>query len=305
MSHPSSLLTDPHVVLAGLADLLAAGAPLTAALDELVAGLGLRGAMVRDASGGLLAVGGAVPFAVRAERSVPPATLELPVPDCAGGAAGTLIVIGDHPVHLRVLRAVASVVGLALARRPAAAVTDVVVAAEHDLDDLADALHDGPVQALVAARYLADAAVRGGDAGAARAAVQEALVQLRLFLWHLRPRTDGGLGPALSALSARVSDGGGSALVLAGAPGRGDALRGPAAGAAYRLVQAVVRPGTSACLVSTDVDAGSLVVHVDGGAALSRPDRWARRARALGGDLLSSPGRLRLTLPLTEPRNLL
>ena len=28
MSHPSTLMTDPSVVLAGLADLLAAGAPL-------------------------------------------------------------------------------------------------------------------------------------------------------------------------------------------------------------------------------------------------------------------------------------
>ena len=305
MSHPSTLMTDPSVVLAGLADLLAAGAPLADALDELVAALGLRAALLRDAGGGLLAVGGEVLHAVRAERSVWPAIIEVPVPDCSGGAAGTLTVIGDRPVPLPVLRAAASIVGLALARRPAAAATDLAVAAEHDLDDLADALHDGPVQALVAARYLADAAVRGGDAVAARAAVQEALVQLRLFLWHLRPRTDGGLGPALSALSARVAEGGGSAFVLVDSATRSHALCGPAAGAAYRLVQAVARPGGPACRVATDVDAGSLILHVDGGATLPRPDRWARRARALGGDLLSSTGRLRLTLPLTEPRNLL
>jgi signal transduction histidine kinase len=63
----------------------------------------------------------------------------------------------------------------------------VLTLAEAQADAAADTLHDGALQALVVARYAADAAVRGGDASAARDAVQDALVALRRAVWLLRP----------------------------------------------------------------------------------------------------------------------
>ncbi len=77
--------------------------------------------------------------------------------------------------------------------------------AEADADAAADGLHDGALQALVVARYAADAAVRGGDPAAARDAVQEALVALRRAVWLLRPRGAQGLLEALRQLAAHVA----------------------------------------------------------------------------------------------------
>ena len=73
----------------------------------------------------------------------------------------------------------------------------VLSLAEAEADAAADALHDGALQALVVARYAADAAVRGADPAAARDAVQHALVALRRAVWLLRPRGDRGLLEAL------------------------------------------------------------------------------------------------------------
>ncbi|MCW2622700.1 MAG: hypothetical protein JWL64_2302, partial [Frankiales bacterium] len=38
-------------------------------------------------------------------------------------------------------------------------------------------------------------------------------------------------------------------------------------------------------------------LDLDGDVVLDGPDRWLRRLRALGGDLVPAPGRLRLLLP--------
>jgi hypothetical protein len=49
--------------------------------------------------------------------------------------------------------------------------------------------------------------------------------------------------------------------------------------------------------VQLRVDGDRVLVDVEGGAPLPAPDRWLRRAQALGGDLQTPTGRVRLVLP--------
>lgn len=303
MTQQVPVVTDPCLVLARVCVLLAEGGALPAALDLLCAGLGLRTAVVRSATGDLLAVGGEVLNAVPHMRALPgrDPELELPVPGRSGSAAATLTVVGARPSQLVVLRAAAGVLGLALA--PVGTAEDLVAAAELDRDELADSLHDGPVQSLVVARYAADAAVRGGDPVAARDAVQEALVEVRRLLWHLRPRGGAGLQEALEQLSHQLVEAGAPPVTLVGDLGAVAALGATRAAAAYRLVQAVCRPD-GATVTGRREDA-VLLLDIEGAAPLPSPERWALRVRGLGGDLSSRGGGLRLALPLPsqhEPR---
>ena len=277
-------VADPCVVLAEVAGLLADRRALAAALDALVTGLALRSASLRTGDGVVTA--GAV-------KAGDP-TIELPVH--AGVQVGTLTVTGATPDRLPALRGAAAVLGLALA---AGAEADEL---EDDRDAVADALHDGPVQALVVARYATDAAVRGGDPVMARDAVQGALVELRRFLWNLRPRGASGLMGALDQLSAQLVEAGGAPLGVLGDAAAAAALRGAAAVTAYRLVQAVARPDAGPVRVTLRTDGGDLRVDVEGGLPLATPDRWVRRAQAHGGDLSTSTGRIRLVLPNPEAR---
>ena len=164
-------------------------------------------------------------------------------------------------------------------------------AAERHLDLLADALHDGPLQSLVVARYAADAAVRGGDVTQARDAVQRALVELRLTLWGLRPRGAGGLAAALGELAVHLD----VTISLQGDP---SGLSCTSSVTAYRLVQAVAAPDAPGVRVVVRRDADLLVLDVSGGRPLVDVASWRTRARALGGDLRCRQGALRLSLPL-------
>jgi signal transduction histidine kinase len=283
--HESTDDVDPCLVLGEVAVLLAEQGPPGPALTALEKGLGLAALGLRDL-GGRLVAGTTAPA-----RPV----LEIPVHGRAGALLGTLVAVGALPSQLPALRSAAAVLGLALS--PAAS-TDV----EDDRDALADALHDGPVQSLVVARYASDAAVRGGDATAARDAVQAALVEARRFLWQLRPRGSAGLVEAMDQLSTHLVEAGGAPLGLVGDVEAAAALRGPAGVTAYRLVQAVAKPDGPAVRVGLRTDGDRLVVDVDGGVPLSSPERWLRRAQALGGDLQTSAGRLRLLLPHPEAR---
>jgi signal transduction histidine kinase len=280
-----SVPVDPCLVLGDVAGLLADGSALPAALEALVRGLGLRTAVLRAPDGTVL--GGSAP-----EAGAP--TLELPVHGRSGARMATLTVSGAVAAQLPALRSAAAVFGLSLVP----ADEDV----ERDRDELADALHDGPVQSLVFARYASDAAVRGGDVAAAREAVQAALVDARRFLWQLRPRGGSGLVEALDQLSTHLVESGGRPIGVLGDVAAATALRGGPAVTAYRLVQAVARPQASAVRVILRTDGTSLRLDVEGGAALESPERWARRAAALGGDLRTSAGRIRLVLPNPEAR---
>lgn len=174
----------------------------------------------------------------------------------------------------------------------------VLALAEAQAGAAADALHDGALQALVVARYAADAAVRGGDVAAARDAVQQALVALRRAVWLLRPRGEAGLRLALEQLAAQVEDGGGAPLRLdiddAAAAVPDDALSPAAATAAYRLVQhaAGARPVT----VRIRRTATGLRLALD--VPVTDPAGEALRARAVGATLLATRDCASLHLPL-------
>ena len=307
------LEVDPCVVVASLASDLAAGRPVGPTLAALAGELGLRTAVLRAGGGDLLGVAGPVVHAVPARRDprheqLEP-TLELPICGADGRRVAALTVVGARAWQLPVLRAVAAVLGLALARPcvltagdtgPPDAVSgsDAVELAEHALDAAVDVLHDGPVQALVVARYAADAAVRGGDPNVVRDAVQAALVELRRTLWHLRPRGADGLGRALEALSGRRAEAGAPALRLAIDPAA--RLEAACAVTAYRMVQAVTgaREGSPPVAVTVRRERGRVVVEALGGAPLPDPGVWVRRAQAVGGALTTCDEGLRLDLPL-------
>lgn len=174
---------------------------------------------------------------------------------------------------------------------------DLLTLADADLDALADRLHDGPLQALVAARYACDASVRGAaDPALARAAVQDALVALRREMWLLRPRGAGGLPDALAALSAQQSSAGLPGLALHLDTGVAAALSPEASAAAYRLVQAVSRTAGGVLIVRLTGSGDVADLELD--APVDAPDGWALRARALGGDLVTDAARTRLRLPI-------
>lgn len=179
------------------------------------------------------------------------------------------------------------------APEPADDAVVLLAAADADADALADALHDGALQALVVARYAADVAVRGGDPVVARDAVQEALVALRQVVWLLRPRGSDGLAAALGDLSSR-------AVVPLDLELDEEAAAGllPSASAlAYRFVQAVTGDATAGA-VRVVRAGGWAVVQVDG--EVADIAGWSARARAVGGRLDSPGGPARLLLPLPD-----
>jgi signal transduction histidine kinase len=280
----ASTSLDPVLALGEFAALLADGSALPKALESLRTRTGAEGVVLRDSTGAVLA----------GDPVLAGPVVELPVHGRSGTRVATLSVSGSRAADLPVLRSAAAVLGLALV--PA---EDLL---EDDRDALADALHDGPVQALVVARYASDAAVRGGDAAVARDAVQSALVDARRFLWHLRPRGATGLVEALDQLSSHLVEAGGPAVGVLGDVEVAAALRGAPAVLAYRLVQALARPDGPGVRVALKAEGSSLVVDVDGGTPLTDPDRWERRARTLGGRLTTSSSRTRLVLPRPETR---
>jgi hypothetical protein len=317
--------TTVDAVLPGrLAELLAdhGEGGLSEALDLIVGDLGLRSAVLREdladptptpvpSAGRLHAVAGEAVHAVPAMRVVASgassSTVELPV-RAGGRDVGVLSVVGARPSQLPVLRAAAAILGLALARTarvaPGETAADLVAAADADADAAADLLHDGPVQALVVAHYAAEAAARGGDPGAAREAVQAALVELRRSLWHLRPRGpgEGGLPAALGLLSSRLEEAGRPPLGYVVDELVAAALPTAVASTAYRLVQAVALPeNADPVRVALRREGSTVVLDIDG-APLHDSERWARKARALGGSLSTTEARTRLALPLTSPR---
>ncbi|HUR51883.1 MAG TPA: hypothetical protein VMZ11_07155 [Mycobacteriales bacterium] len=284
-SRDAAVAAEPCLVLGEVARLLTGGASPGPALAALASGLHLTAAALRDPSGALVA-------GTTADTGP---TLELPVHGSAGSAVGVLVVTGAVPSQLPALRTAAAVLGLALG-------PGVVEDLEADREALADALHDGPVQTLVVARYAADAAARGGDPGIARDALQAAVVELRRFLWHVRPRGSAGFVDAVDQLAAQLTEAGGPSLGLVGDVEAAAALRGAAGVTAYRLVQAVARPDGPAVRVSLRRDGAYLVLDVAGGVPLPSPEGWARRVSALGGELQPSEGRTRLLLPHPDVR---
>jgi len=206
------------------------------------------------------------------------------------------------------------------ARLPSAALDALdrlLVLEERERGALADRLHDGPLQDLVATRYLADLTVQAAARsatpatvaerlGAVRDAAQDALVGTRRLLGSLTARcADGtGLTQALAALGTAAAGAAGGA---AGGGGGGLAVEVQAADAgtlppgiaivAYRLVQALLADtaerGATTAVVRARRTSEALEVSVAGSVA---PDleaaavaRWVVRIGMLGGTILTDP----------------
>jgi hypothetical protein len=303
---------DACTLLARTAARLAEGGPdaLADALMPLVDGLGLRSAVLRDVVGGdVLGVAGDVVHAVprsRMQGGGPEGVVEVPV-QTGGRPLAALTVVGARPSHLPLLRAAAAVLALGLRRAPAPRLPlTLLEAADAEADAAADALHDGPVQQLVVARYAADAAVRGGDPTTVRDAVQASLVALRRSLWLLRPRGAGSedLAAVLPQLSSRLQEAGRPGLLLDVDADACARLTPRAASVCYRLVQAVAgREGgpATAVRVCGGRDAVRLELDGDTAALTSEPQLWEARARALGAELVlrdPASGRVVLSVPV-------
>lgn len=171
---------------------------------------------------------------------------------------------------------------------------ELLLLADADRDALADGLHDGALQALVVARYAADAAVRGGDQALARDAVQDALVTLRRAVWLIRPRTTLGLVDALAELSEQRVQAGGEPLALALDGVAAGRLSPAATSLAYRLVQ------TSGAAQVRLVRVGSRA-RLELDTSVSDAEAWRLRASAVGGQLVRRFDHTALLIPLLPP----
>ena len=267
---------------------VAGDAMLTEALRLMVRTLGLRSAVLRAIEpygGGLLAVAGEVVHAAQPVAApVRSGPLLLPV-QANGRNLAMLALEGHRPAQLPAVRACAAVIALVLAAggAEADAVTglELMQAEAEDRAAVADALHDGPLQSLVVARYAADASVRGADPTLARDAVQAALVGLRRTLWQLRPRGAEDLAAALQQLDQRLVEGDRPPLLLQVDPASAGQLSGLAATTAYGLVQAAALvERTSPLPVELLATRRCTVLTIAG--EVPALERWETRLRALG-----------------------
>lgn len=294
---PAPVTADPCVVVGELAALLAGDAPLAEALGALVTGLQLRSVVLRSTHGDLLAVGGSSVRSLPVVRSVKEhdGALEFAV-RAQGVHVAVLSVEGARPSQVSALRTAAAVLGLSLRPRTSSDVDPADLLDDRELDRtaVADALHDGPVQTLMAARYAADSVARGGDPGVVRDAIQHVVVELRRQIWQLRPRGQAGLVAALSQLSERLVETGRPPLLVSVVDGD---VTGSGAETAYRLVQELALGQDGQLLVAISHQGAAAVVEVTGAAALPGLAAWTRRAAALGGSLTPVPGRFTLHLP--------
>jgi len=201
------------------------------------------------------------------------------------------------------------------ARLPSAALDALdrlLVLEERERGALADRLHDGPLQDLVATRYLADLTVQAAARsatpatvaerlGAVRDAAQDALVGTRRLLGSLTARcADGtGLTQALAALgtAAGAAGGGGGGLAVEVQAADAGTLPPGIAIVAYRLVQALLADtaerGATTAVVRARRTSEALEVSVAGSVS---PDleaaavaRWVVRIGMLGGTILTDP----------------
>lgn len=193
-------------------------------------------------------------------------------------------------------------------------------ASERERSELAGQLHDGPLQSLVAARYVTDIAgmaLRDGSLDEAREGVQAGLVHARRALWQLRPHASDGrdLAGALDSLAGQLVDYIGLRVVVT-AVGLPPVLPPAVATATFRVAQemlcAAVRDrAATRAWVSVEIDGDTLVLVVtdDGvGQVVEVPAglaRWREWVSLLGGDVRLRGKRgggawLRARLPLSD-----
>lgn len=325
-----------------------AGDVLGAALHHASGWLGLTALALHDHDGRLLAglpLRTPVDVAAVQERALPAGRLVAVRPlgwpaDVLAGLdalVGLLAVVAPlggqataHPAAPGVPAAPAVPAPRAHPAAPADLVARLLGLGDAERREAAHCLHDGPMQALVAARYAADLAalrVKAATADRADAAAEEArtaaagvrdvvqqgLVEARRTLWRLRPQAADGrdLAGALQVLADWLRDGG-QLRVTVEAPEPPGPLPALAAVTTYRLVQesldAAVGRGAVQATVSVRTSGGALRVDVadDGpGQLVEVPAALARareRAEILGGTVWMRGRRggalLELDLPL-------
>lgn len=212
-----------------------------------------------------------------------------------------------------------------------AALARLLVLEEQERGALAGRLHDGPVQDLVATRYLVDLtliALRRGAVPAAaallpdrvvalREGAQDALVGARRMLSSLTARCVDGRGlPAALAAVGEAAEAAGLAVHLTvtttdlgASEGDLDALPPATAVLAWRCVQALLMDVTERAAGSASVRVrlrgGTPSVLEVGVDASCEPDLrapavapWIERVRLVGGTAGSSPTGVLLRLPL-------
>ncbi|MEO6714919.1 MAG: histidine kinase, partial [Mycobacteriales bacterium] len=172
-------------------------------------------------------------------------------------------------LHLIAVRRTAQLATAYADRRRVAA--RIIDATERERAELAGQLHDGPLQSLVAARYVTDMAgmaLRDGSFDEAREGVQAGLVNARRALWQLRPHAVDGqdLAGALTSLGRQLGDYLGLRVEVHcdGVPA---ILPPAAASAAFRVAQemlcAAVRDrAATRATVTAEIDADTLVIIV-------------------------------------------
>jgi hypothetical protein len=226
----------------------------------------------------------------------------------AGRRVGVLRVLADGELStadVRLIETCAAVITGALADEAGERYGDMargVLDGEAERAEIAAALHEGPVAALIAARYALDS---GADAPAVRAVLSHALHELRGVVTSQRVRgIDGDLPGALRqlardlrAVGVRVEVG-----VLDLAPGSVPSI---CSVAAYRVVAATLNGVTGPVTVVVDGGVpGQLRVTVTGADDMvdaGALDRWARRVAALDGELERHPDGVTLHLPSRLP----
>jgi signal transduction histidine kinase len=203
---------------------------------------------------------------------------------------------------------ITSSVAPVMAQGTAEGAAELVMLEELEHDALGERLHDGPVQDLLAVRYLTDIAssalVRGdlGVVGARleelRGAAQQAQSETAQAMRALRARCVDGLGlvEAIEGHAATTHSAGGPSTVVQGSIDV--ALRPVVAVAMHRVAQAALwearRRGASHARIALELTPGvlRLVMTDDGPLADPEPSvatstlaRWGRRVGRLGGCL--------------------
>lgn len=181
-------------------------------------------------------------------------------------------------------------------------VADLIVVEEAERGAAGARLHDGLVQDLLAARYLADlalsAAAKGADVETLRVRLESireaaslALAGSRRMMADLTARgTDGvGLAGALRSTAASVLP---AATVVTGDDSDSELGELPPATAvtAHRLAGALLRVCASAApILTVRRDGHTLTLTLDAPVDLDRPEvsGWVTRATALGGSVAS------------------
>ena len=197
---------------------------------------------------------------------------------------------------------------------PPLTIAELIVVEETERGAVGARMHDGPVQDLLATRYLTDlalsAAAKGADADTLRARLESireaaalALVGSRQLMADLNARGTDGLGLADALLASAESIAPAASVSIGGAddPELGQ-LPPAVAVTAYRLAGALLRACESPA-PHLDVRRGgqTLTLTLDSAVCLDHPEvaGWVRRVTALGGTVQSGTD-LRVDLPLDQ-----